>query len=309
MNSIIAEVAISLGAIPAPPGSTIEIGPLTIRFYGMMIAFGVFAGVTIASRRWEARGGAGVDISSVAFWAVGAGLLGARAYHVITDIHRYRDSWLDAFKFWTPGLGIPGGLLAGVVVGILAARKKGITDINAFLAATIPGVPIAQAVGRLGNWFNQEVYGSPTNLPWALKVDPGYRPSQHLDNDTFHPTFLYEGLCNVALAVTLIWLDARRWLKPGQMVPAWIVGYGVIRFIVEGIRIDAATELAGIRVNHWVSGTAVVIGTMWFMIVELKARRSPSETETEAETETEIEIETGTEIETEIETETNQEMT
>lgn len=281
MKSIANELANFVGAIPAPPASTLEVGPLTIRFYGMMIAFGVFAAVTIASRRWEARGGSGNEISAIAFWAVAAGLIGARAYHAITDMHRYRDAWLDAFKFWTPGLGIPGGLLAGVSVGVLVARKKGIRDINGLLAAVIPGIPVAQAVGRLGNWFNQEVFGRPSELPWALRVDPQYRPEQYSASETFHPAFLYEGLANLCLAAILILLDSKRWLKPGQMVPAWILGYGVVRFLVESLRIDPATQLAGIRVNHWVSGVAVIIGIGWLLAVELVARRSGAEPDSE----------------------------
>jgi len=274
MTAILAAIPPNvLAAIPAPPSSTLELGPLTIRFYGLMIAFGVIAAVTIAARRWEARGGHPDDISSIAIWAVPAGLVGARLYHVITDNQRYRDAWLEAVKIWRPGLGIPGGLLLGVSAGVWVAHKRGIRDINGLLAAAIPAIPVAQAIGRLGNWFNQEIFGPPSDLPWALRVDPEFRPAQYAENETFHPAFLYEGLFNLCLAAVLIFLDARRWLKPGQMVPTWIFGYGVGRFLVEAIRTDAATEIFGIRVNHWISGTAVVVGIIWFVWAGRRADR------------------------------------
>lgn len=244
-----------LGSIPAPPTDRLEAFGLSFRFYGLTIALGVLAAVEISRRRWEARGGDADDIFEIAKWSVPAGLLGARAYHVLTDWTSYQGRWLDAFAIWKGGLGIPGGLLVGVGVGVWYARRRG-WDVTALSHCIIPGIPVAQAIGRLGNWFNQEVFGGPTDLPWALEVDG-------LD-ETVHPTFLYEGLWNLGLAAFLIWAD-RTWLKRGQMLPLWIMGYGVGRFWVESIRVDPATEIAGIRVNHWVSAVAVLIGLAWFV--------------------------------------------
>jgi prolipoprotein diacylglyceryl transferase len=252
-----------LASIPSPPSPYLEIGPLNLRFYGLMIALGVWAAIEIARVRWRARGGDPDQIYTIAKWAVPAGLIGARLYHVATDWRSYQGRWLDAFKIWEGGLGIPGGLLLGVLVGVWVARREGL-DLREGADAIIPGIPVAQAIGRLGNWFNQEVFGGPTDLPWGLEIDPGRRPARYADEDTFHPTFLYEGLWNLALAGLLIWLDRRRVLRPGQILPLWVVGYGVGRFLVESVRIDAASLVLGVRVNHWVSAIAVIGGLVWF---------------------------------------------
>ncbi len=258
-------------AIPSPSSNSLEIGPLTFRYYGLMIALGVLAAVEIGRRRWAARGGEADDVIEIAKWAVPAGLIGARAYHVLTDWTRYQGRWLDGFKVWEGGLGIPGGLAAGVVVGVLVARSRGWST-QGLLDATIPGIPVAQAIGRLGNWFNQEIYGRPSDLPWAVEIDD---PSPEFAGfTTFHPTFLYEGLLNLAIAVTLIAADKRKWLKPGAILPLWIALYGAARFVVEGMRTDEASLVAGIRVNHWVSGAAVIIGGLWFLIAQ--RRSSPA---------------------------------
>lgn len=257
-----------VASIPSPSSNAFELGPLTFRYYGLMIALGVLAAVEIARRRWEARGGDGDDIMEIAKWAVPAGLVGTRIYHVMTDWKRYQGRWLDAFKIWEGGLGIPGGLVVGVAVGVWVARSRG-WSVNGLLDASIPGIPVAQAIGRLGNWFNQEIYGRPTDLPWAVEID---NPSSEFEGfSTFHPTFLYEGLLNLFIAGSLIFADKQKWLKPGAILPLWIAMYGVARFIIEGMRTDEASLIAGIRVNHWVSGAAVLIGGVWFLAVQRRA--------------------------------------
>lgn len=260
-----------VASIPSPSSNAFELGPLTFRYYGLMIALGVLAAVEIARRRWEARGGDGDDIMEIAKWAVPAGLVGTRIYHVMTDWKRYQGRWLDAFKIWEGGLGIPGGLVLGVAVGVWVARSRG-WSVNGLLDASIPGIPVAQAIGRLGNWFNQEIYGRPSDLPWAVEID---NPSSEFEGfSTFHPTFLYEGLLNLFIAGSLIFADRQKWLKPGAILPLWIAMYGVARFIIEGMRTDEASLIAGIRVNHWVSGAAVLIGGLWFLALQ---RRAPVE--------------------------------
>ncbi len=261
-----------LAAIPSPGFDRISLGPLTIRLYGIAIALGVIAAVEIGRRRWVARDLAPGeaehdpdDIVLIAQWGVPAGLVGARLYHVITDWHRFSGDPLKIFKIWEGGLGIPGGLILGVGVGAWYVRSRG-WNLWSLIDTIIPGIPVAQAIGRLGNWFNQEVYGRPTDLPWALEIDPDHRVAGYESFATFHPTFLYEGLWNLALAGFLVWLDSKKVLRSGQILPVWIIGYGLGRFLVESVRIDEATMLAGLRVNTWVSGAAIVMGAVWLLV-------------------------------------------
>ncbi len=258
-----------VASIPSPSSSSLSLGPLTFTLYGLMIALGVVAAVEISRRRWEAVGGNGDDIADLAKWGVPAGLIGARIYHLVTDWKSYQGRWIDGFKIWEGGLGIPGGLILGVGVGYLYAKRRG-WDVPRLVDCVIPSIPVAQAIGRLGNWFNQEVYGRQSTLPWALEIDAEHR-SDFPNDTTFHPTFLYEGLFNLALAYALIRLDRKKILKPGQLLPLWIAGYGFGRFLVESLRSDFASEILGIRVNHWASGIAMVVGLAWFFAMERKA--------------------------------------
>jgi prolipoprotein diacylglyceryl transferase len=252
-------VASLLGSIPSPSSGVLEIGPLSIHAYGLMIALGVVAGVWLSGRRLEERHvGTRDDMSAIAVWAVIAGVIGARLYHVITDWSTFRGDYLRTVEIWKGGLGIPGGLLAGITVGLWRARTRGIPPaVMATCAA--PALPLAQAIGRLGNWFNQELFGKPTTLPWGLKISAdktlaaGYPPGT-----LFQPTFLYEMLWNLALCVVLLWID-RRWRpRPGNLMAIYVIGYGIGRFWVEGLRIDTAHHIAGLRLNQWTSILAIV---------------------------------------------------
>ncbi len=269
-------IASTVASIPAPPGADIEIGPLTLRAYGMMIAFGALAAVEISRRRWKARGGDEDHIIDIAYRAIPAGLIGTRIYHVITDWKAYfpDDPW-GVFEIWNGGLGIPGGLVLGVWVGIWAAKKRGI-DVPNLADAVVPSIPIAQAIGRVGNWWNQEIFGKPTTVPWALEVDERFRPARFKEFETFHPAFMYEAVLNLILAAFLIWLDSTKKLKKGQIMPVWIAGYGILRFILESIRDDFASLILGVRVNHWVSAIAVIGGFLWFMYIERRPDSEPS---------------------------------
>jgi prolipoprotein diacylglyceryl transferase len=250
-----------LGAIPSPSSGSIHIGSLQLRAYGLMIALGVFAAVWLAQRRHTARGGDPEDFTYIAMRAVPAGLIGARAYHVITDWKHFEGRWEDAVKIWQGGLGIPGGMLAGVIVGLWAAKRRGLTIPYAMDIAA-PALPLAQAIGRLGNWFNQELFGRPTTLPWGLRIDADHRPVDYLQYSTFHPTFLYELLWNLALCAFLLWLDRRKVVRRGRLLAVYVVGYGVGRLWVELLRIDFASRLLGVRVNVWVSLIAIAGGTI-----------------------------------------------
>ncbi|HVW31073.1 MAG TPA: prolipoprotein diacylglyceryl transferase [Acidimicrobiia bacterium] len=253
-----------LAAIPSPSFNAIHLGRFQLRLYGVMIALGVAAAVGLATRRWERAGGDRSDISTLATWAVPAGLVGARAYHVITDPELFRGRWLHVFAIWEGGLGIPGGLLAGVGVGVLVARRRGL-PIGKLLDVVAPALPLAQAIGRLGNWFNQELYGRPTDLPWALRIDPAHRPAGLEQVATYHPTFLYEALWNLALIAVLLRLE-RRWpARPGRLFALYVGGYALGRLWVESLRIDHANTFFGLRLNVWVSVVVLVLVAGFFV--------------------------------------------
>lgn len=263
-----------IASIPSPSFSDLEIGPLTLRMYGLAIALGVIAAVVISSRRWEARGGHPDDIGTIAIWAVPAGVVGARLYHVITDWKTYRDDWGGALDITSGGLGIPGGIALGVLVGYAVVRVRKLPA-RPLLDVVAPALPVAQAIGRLGNWFNQEVFGRPTSLPWGLEIDPEHRPDRYLDEPTFHPTFLYEGLWNLSLAGVLVLLDRRGRLRPGELFNLYVLGYAVGRLWVEGLRSDEASLILGVRVNIWMS----VLVALAAIAVFVWRRRRPAPTD------------------------------
>ena len=264
-----------IGSIPSPSFNSIDIGRLGLNLYGLMIALGVVAAVWLLGRRFVQRDiGTSDDASSIGIWAVLAGVVGARLYHVATDWEKFEDNLADIPKIWEGGLGIPGGLLFGIPVGLYVARSRGIT-VAAAATCAAPTIPFAQAIGRWGNYFNQELYGSPTDLPWALEIDP-----EHLveNPDTgmlyevgtaFHPTFLYESLWSLGVVALLLFIDRRR--RDGSFPPAngslmglYLALYGVGRFWVEGLRVDPADELGPFRFNQWVALALIVGGlAMW----------------------------------------------
>lgn len=262
-------------AFPAPPADGISIGPLDLRAYGLMIALGVIAAVWLLGRRLVAAdAGTSDDASSIGIWGVVGGLIGARLYHVVTEWDRFADDLARIPQIWKGGLGIPGGLALGIVAGVWRARRLGLS-IPAVLTAAAPAIPLAQAIGRWGNWFNQELFGRATDLPWALSVDPAYLPDGAAIGTTFHPTFLYESLWNLALAGALILLDRRRPLGGGRLMAVYVAGYGVGRFWVEGLRIDPADSLGGLRWNQWVA-LAAVVGSL-IVLVRTRGATPPVE--------------------------------
>ena len=251
---------VSPAAFPAPPGASLPIGPLDIRMYGLMIGLGVLAAVGLLGRRLvEIDAGTTDDAAAIATWGVAGGIVGARLYHVATEWDRFADDLGAIPAIWKGGLGIPGGLLVGIVSGWIVARRRGLVTADV-LWAVAPALPLAQAIGRWGNWFNQELFGSPTDLPWGLRVDDAHLPRDAASGTLFHPTFLYESVWNLALAGVLI-VVGRRWgRRDGGLLAVYVAGYGLGRFWVEGLRIDRADKLAGLRWNQWVAAVAVVGG-------------------------------------------------
>ena len=264
--------ASSVASIPSPTGNSLHVGPVELRAYGLMIALGVVVAVWIAQRRWRARGGNPDDITAIAVWAVPAGLVGARLYHVVTDISRFEGRWWHIVAVWEGGLGIPGGIAVGVLTGVVVARRRGL-PVPDLLDTVAPALPVAQAIGRLGNWFNQELFGRPTDLPWAVRIDPAHRPDGLADQATFHPTFLYEAIWNLALAAVLVWVERRWHPRSGQLFAGYVAGYAAGRLWVESLRIDPATELLGIRLNVWVSAV-VLLAAVTVLVVRHRGGRA-----------------------------------
>jgi prolipoprotein diacylglyceryl transferase len=254
-----------LASLPSPSSNAIHIGPLQLRAYGLAIAIGVVVAVWIAQRRRAARGGNAEDISRLAVWSVIAGLIGARLYHVMTDYQRFQGRWIHIFAVWEGGLGIPGGLLAGVGTGAWLAHRRGLPAAQ-LLDVVAPAIPIAQAIGRLGNWFNQELFGRATGLPWGVRIDLAHRPAGYEHVATYHPTFLYEALWNLALVgALLLWERRHRQARPGTLFAMYVGGYALGRLWVEALRIDPASRILGLRVNIWVSLVAVAGSALWLV--------------------------------------------
>ncbi|MGH3730517.1 MAG: prolipoprotein diacylglyceryl transferase [Micromonosporaceae bacterium] len=263
---------VNFASIPSPSTGVWHLGPIPIRAYALAIVAGIFLAVWITERRLRRRGAPPGMVVDIAVWAVPFGIIGARLYHVITDAQLYfgpgRDP-IDALKVWNGGLGIPGALIAGAFGAWLACRKRGI-PLSMLADAVAPALPVAQAVGRLGNWFNQELYGRPTNLPWGLEIDAFHR--RNLDPayqqfETFHPTFLYEALWNLGGAGLIWWLDKRFRFGRGRAFALYVIMYSVGRFWVESLRIDSAHEFGGLRLNMWVAVLGLIGGLAYFLLV------------------------------------------
>jgi prolipoprotein diacylglyceryl transferase len=254
--------------IPSPSSGTLSLGPINLNAYGLMIALGVVAAVWLFGRRLEQKGiGTREDANAIGLWGVVAGVIGARIYHVLTDWDRYSNHLGDVVKIWEGGLGIPGGMLAGVLVGGYVGHVKRGIPLGAGLNAVAPALPLAQAIGRWGNYFNQELYGRATTLPWGLEIDAAHLPTDRVypPGTVFHPTFLYESLWNLALCGLLILIDRRYRPAGGRLLAMYVLGYGIGRFWVEGLRIDAADHLAGLRWNQWVAIACIVGGGLYLL--------------------------------------------
>ncbi len=264
-----------IATIPSPSFNSIDIGPLSLNLYGLMIALGVVAAVWLFGRRIQERGiGTPDDASAIGLVAVLAGVIGARLYHVVTDWDRFEGDLTKIPAIWEGGLGIPGGLLAGIPVGLWMAHRRGMPLSTAATCAA-PAIALAQAIGRWGNYFNQELYGRPTDLPWALEIDADHLLPGYAVGTTFHPTFLYESLWSLGLVLVLLWIDRRRWLRDGSLMAVYVIGYGIGRFWVEGLRIDRADELGGLRWNQWVALAAIVGGAVVLWWWERRPQPSP----------------------------------
>jgi len=254
----------SVASFPSPSTGTLDAGPLTIHMYGLMLLLGIAACIWLTGVRWTRRGGDWDLIFRVAVWGVGAGIAGARLYHVATSWEELPDEWWGVFAVWEGGLGIWGGIAAGVIVGSIIAHRAGASAL-ALLDAAAPGLLVAQAIGRVGNWWNQELFGEPTDLPWGLEIDAVRRPDDYLLSETFHPTFLYEGLWNLFAAGLLLLLDRRFRFRPPALFALYVILYTAFRFYLETLRVDPSKELLGLRVNAWVALVVFVAALAFFI--------------------------------------------
>ena len=270
-------------SLPSPSAGSLQLGPLRFNAYGMMIALGVVVAVWLFRKRLAQRGiGNPDDASAIAMWAVPFGIVGARAYHVITDWERFQGRLFDAVKIWQGGLGIWGGVVGGVFGGILVARKRRI-GIAVGLTCVAPALAIAQSIGRWGNWFNQELFGKPTTLPWALRVSAAKAQEAGFPaGTTFHPTFLYESLGCLVLALALIKIDQRWRPRDGRLFGMYVAGYTFLRFFVESLRIDTAKHFGGMRLNQWTAIIVFAFAIIYLVIESTIAGRASSKASPEA---------------------------
>jgi prolipoprotein diacylglyceryl transferase len=267
--------------IPSPSQSTLEIGPLTFHFYALCIIVGIAVAIWLGDKRLRAHDPALVTVvSDVAIFAVPSGIIGGRIYHVLSspsDFFGSSGSPLDVFAIWKGGLGIWGAISLGAVGAYWGYKRVGSkrTDISLppfriFLDALAPGILLAQAIGRFGNWFNVELFGRPLDTWWALEVPVGKRPADLRAFETFHPTFLYEAIWCSLIALTLILL--RKKLHPGQTFAIYIAAYCLGRFFIESIRIDSANLIFGLRQNEWVSIAVGTLALAYFLRIRQKSK-------------------------------------
>lgn len=267
-------------SIPSPDSGVWYLGPLPLRGYALCIILGIVAAIWIGERRWIARGGKAGEVSDLAVWAIPFGLVGGRLYHVATDWQLYFGEGrnpVTALYVWRGGLGIWGAVALGAVGVLIGARLRGIR-ILPMLDAIAPGVLVAQALGRWGNWFNQELFGRPTDLPWALEIDEVHRPDGYLAEETFHPTFLYEFGWNLGAFGVLLWLDHRFRLGFGRVVAGYVMLYTLGRGWIEHLRIDDVqmNDVLGLRLNVWTSVVLFVAAAAYFLWA---SRRRPGREE------------------------------
>ena len=267
---------LAASGIPSPSTGVWYLGPIPLRAYGIVIAVGMIVGVWWTARRYRARGGDPDVLYDVAMWAIPIGIIGARLYHVITSPEAYfgpgGDPWLIP-QIWRGGLGIWGGVGAGALGAFLAVKRAGVR-FGPIADSLAPALLVAQAIGRWGNWFNQELFGGPTTLPWGLQIDAAHLPAGYAPGTLFHPAFLYECLWNLAAAALIVWLDRRRRFAAGQVFGLYLMAYTLGRAWIEMLRIDDAHTFGGLRLNVWTSLLVFAVGAALFVIAGRLGRSS-----------------------------------
>ncbi len=275
----------ALASIPSPASGSLEVGPLTLHAYGLMLLLAILAATALTGILWRRRpdaerrpgettAGDWDLVLRVAMWGVAGGIVGARLYHVATSWSEVPDpKWQGIFEIWRGGLGVWGGIAGGVLVGALVVRRSG-ASVTRFMDAAAPGLLLAQAIGRWGNYFNQELFGTPTERPWGLEIDPENRPAEYADSETFHPLFLYESLWSLMGVGVLLLLRARLSIRPPGLFALYVAWYTFARFFLEQIRTDPAHELLGLRLNAWVSAALFVLAVAAFVWSQRRREKS-----------------------------------
>jgi prolipoprotein diacylglyceryl transferase len=268
---------VPLASIPSPSDPFIfHLGGLAPRWYGILLAAGILIAILVTRRQLAMRGRDPALAGEVAVWAVPFGVAGARLYHVATDWSAFSGHLGDIPRIQQGGLGIYGALLGGALGAAIGARRAGV-PLLVILDCTAPGTALAQALGRFGNYANQELFGGPTSLPWGLEIDPAHRPAQYLDDTTFQPTFLYESIWDLIVMLVLL-RAAKRWRRqvPGSILALYLALYSFGRFFVEGLRVDPAHEIGPFRLNQVVA--AVVFAVALAVLIRLRGRAPAPET-------------------------------
>ncbi|MGA8462101.1 MAG: prolipoprotein diacylglyceryl transferase [Streptosporangiaceae bacterium] len=267
-----ASLPAALASIPSPPTNGIHVGPLFIHVYGLMYVVGISLAIYITGRRWAEAGGDRSLVYDVALWAVPAGIVGGRIYFDLTTPFDMPHHWWGPFAVWDGGLGIWGGIALAAIVGSWRVHRAG-ASVGVFMNAVAPALLVAQAVGRIGNYFNQELFGKPSSLPWAVQISYAARvnsgiPAADLKYTTFQPSFLYEMIFDLALAAALVWLGHHRKIQPQGLFALYVAGYSAYRIFEETIRVDSSAHFLGLRLNFFVAIAATAAGLVWFVIAQ-----------------------------------------
>ncbi|HET9720346.1 MAG TPA: prolipoprotein diacylglyceryl transferase [Solirubrobacteraceae bacterium] len=263
-----------LGFIPSPPENGFHAGPLFFHAYGIAYVIAVAAAVCMTRWRWAKVGGDPALISEIALWGFPAGLIGGRIYFLITTPSQIPPHRWGPFAIWRGGLGIWGGIAGGVSGGFYLLRKRKVMpwpSVLRLLDIAAPAVLVAQAIGRIGNYFNQELFGKPTTLPWALQISPAHRPPGYGQYAAFQPTFLYEMVWDLSLAAALIVFGEKRRIAPPGLSALYVAGYSAFRISEESIRIDYPVYIVGMRLNFWIALAGTLTGLISFGMVQRRS--------------------------------------
>jgi len=266
-----------LASIPSPASGNLHVGPLTIHMYGVMLLLGIVAAIALTGYRWTRRGGEWDLVFQVAVWGVAFGVVGARLYHDITSWNEVPHTWWGPFAVWQGGLGIWGGITFGVLAGSFVVRRAG-ASVVLMMDCVAPGLLLAQAIGRWGNYWNQELFGGPTSLPWGLEIDVNHRPDRYLGDATFHPTFLYESLWDLAGVAALLLTGRRFRIRPPALFALYVAWYTFGRTFEELLRVDPSHHFLGERLNFWVSlivFLAAGVAFVWLQFLRRPERVRP----------------------------------